>query len=144
VSSSEESFTSRKGVRKKMRILLSFEKKYRVYMEATASAIREFRPDVEVAVVNGEDLESEVESFDPQLVITSPPMPENPIEERLARIELSPEPERPSRFRVGDRHWESTNPTLGEILSIVDETKRLRRAAREQEEEPTDAEEEQV
>jgi hypothetical protein len=143
VSSSEESFTSRKGVGK-MRILLSFEKKYRVYMEATASAIREFRPDVEVAVVDGEDLESEVESFDPQLVITSPPMPENPIEERLARIELSPEPERPSRFRVGDRHWESTNPTLGEILSIVDETKRLRRAVREQEEESTDAEEEQV
>jgi hypothetical protein len=116
-----------------MRILLSFKKKYRVYMEALASAIREFRPNVEVAVVDGEGLESEVERFDPQLVICSPPLPENAVDERLARIELSPEPDQPSRFWVGDRQWESTNPTLGEILPVVDETKRLRRAAREQE-----------
>ena len=116
-----------------MRILLSFEKEYRVYGQAMASAIREFRPDVEVAVVDGEDLESEAERFDPQLVITSPPVPENLVDERLARIELSPEPDQPSRFRVGDRQWESTNPALDEIFPVVEETKRLRRAARDQE-----------
>jgi hypothetical protein len=105
-----------------------------------AAAIRPFRPDVEVAVVDGEDLEEAAERFDPQLVICSPPVPENPVDESLARIELSPEPDQPSRFRVGDRHWESTNPTLGEILPVVDETKRLRRReARNQEEDPTDA-----
>ena len=120
-----------------MRVLLSFEEKYHVYMEAMAAAIREFRPDVEVAVCDDENLESEAERFDPQLVITSPPVPENPVEERMARIELSPEPNQPSRFRVGERHWESTNPTLGEILPVVDETKSLRRATHEQE--PTDA-----
>jgi|SRR5215210_18058 len=118
-----------------MRILLSFEKEYRVYGQAMASAIREFRPDVEVAVVEGEDLvEEEAERFDPQLVITSPPVPENLVHERLAHIELSPEPDQPSRFRVGERQWETTNPTLGEILPVVDETKKLRREAREQEE----------
>ena len=58
-----------------MRVLLSFEEKYRVYGQAMAAAIREFRPNVEVAVVEGEDLESEVERFDPQLVICSPPVP---------------------------------------------------------------------
>ena len=121
-----------------MRILLSFEKEYRLYMEAMAAAIREFRSDVEVALVDGEELETEVERFDPQLVICSPPIPENPVDDRLARIELSPEPEQASRFRVGDRYWESTNPTLGEILPIVEETKRLRRAVREQE--PLDTE----
>ena len=115
-----------------MRILLSFEKEYRLYMEAMAAAIREFRPDVEVALVDREDMESEVERFDPQLVITSPPVPDNPVDDRLARIELSPEPERPSRFRVAERHWESTNPTLGEILPVVDDTKRLRRSTHEQ------------
>ena len=52
-----------------MRILLSFEERYRVYMEAIAVAIRALRPDVEVAVVDGEDLEAEAERFDPQLVI---------------------------------------------------------------------------
>jgi len=116
-----------------MRILLSFEEKYRVYGQAMAAAIREFRPDVEVAVVDGEDLEEEAERFDPQLVITSAPVPENLVDDRLARIVLSPEPDQPSRFRVGERHWESTNPTLGEILPVVDETKRLRREARQQE-----------
>jgi hypothetical protein len=122
-----------------MRVLLSFEEKYRVYGQAIAAAIRQFRPDVEVAVVDREDLEEATERFDPQLVITSPPVPENPVDERLARIELSPEPDQPSRFRVGDRHWETTNPTLGEILPVIDETKRLRREARDQQEESNDA-----
>ena len=122
-----------------MRVLLSFEKNYRVYGQAMAAAIREFRPDVEVAVVNGEDLEEEAERFDPQLVIRSPATSESPVRDRLASIELSPEPDQPSRFRVGDRHWESINPALDEIFPVVDETKRLRREAREQEEEPNDA-----
>ena len=122
-----------------MRILLSFEKNYRVYGQAMAAAIRQFRPDVEVAVCDGEDLDEEAERFDPQLIICSPPAPENPVDDRLARIELSPEPDQPSRFRVGDRHWETTNPTLGEILPVVDETKRLSREARDQEEHPDDA-----
>jgi hypothetical protein len=58
-----------------MRVLLSFEKNYRVYGQAVAAAIREFRPDVEVAVVDEEDLEEEAERFDPQLVICSPTGP---------------------------------------------------------------------
>ena len=115
-----------------MRILLSFEERYRVYMEAITAAIRALRPDVEVAVVDKEDLEAEAERFDPQLVICSPAVPENPVDESLARIELSLEPEQPSSFRVGDQHWETTNPTLGEILPVVEETKRLQRATREQ------------
>jgi len=119
-----------------MRVLVSFEREYRVYMEAIAAAIREFRSDAEVAVAEAGELEAQVERFDPQLVITGPPTPENPVDERLARIELSPDTAQPSRFRVGERRWESTNPTLGEILPVVDETKRLLRESREQEEFP--------
>jgi hypothetical protein len=115
-----------------MRILLSFEKEYRLYMEAMAAALREFRSDVEVALVNGEELETEVERFDPQLVITSPPVPDNPFDNGLAHIELSPDPQQPSRFRIGERQWERTNPTLGEILPVVDETKKLYRTSRDQ------------
>jgi hypothetical protein len=126
----------------KMIVLLSFEEKYRVYMEALAAAIREFRSDVEVVVVDGRQMEAEVERLGPQLVIFSPRLPENPVDEQLARIELSPEVDQPSRFRVGERHWESTNPTLGEILPVVDETKRLFRTSREQE--PTNADEEEI
>ena len=116
-----------------MRILLAFEDEYRVYVEAIAAALRTFRPDVEVALTDGRSLQAELERLDPQLLISGPPLPENPVDEELvARIELSPEPSQTSRFRVGERHWESTNPTLGEILPVVDEAKRLSRTSGEQ------------
>src|SRR4028119_1006340 len=97
-----------------MRVLLSFEKNYRVYGQAMAAAIQQFRPDVEVAVCDGENLEKEAERFDPQLVICSPPVPENPVDERLARIELSADPDQPTRFRAGDRDWGRTRPPARE------------------------------
>jgi hypothetical protein len=115
-----------------MRVLLSFEEEYRIYMEAMADAIRVFRPNVEVATVDAQELEAEVERFDPQLVICSLPLPDYPVDNQLARIELSPEPDQPSRFRIGESRRESTNPTLGEILAVVDETKGLSRTLREQ------------
>jgi hypothetical protein len=115
-----------------MRVLVSFEREYRVYMEAISSAIREFRPDVEVEVTDAGKLEAEVGRFDPQLVITSLPVPANLVNDQLrSRIELSPDTAHPSRFRVGERNWESTNPTLGEILSVVDKTRMVRRQTRE-------------
>ncbi|HEY6751677.1 MAG TPA: hypothetical protein VI027_10170 [Rubrobacteraceae bacterium] len=123
-----------------MRVLVSFEREYRVYMEAIASAIR--HSDIPVAVTDAEELEAEVGRFVPQLIITSLPVPENLVDEQLARIELSPDTAQPSRFRVGERHWESTNPTLSEILSVVDETKRVRGLTREKER--TDVDEEEV
>jgi hypothetical protein len=116
-----------------MKVLLSFEAEYRVYMEAMADAIRVFRPNVEVAIADAGELEAEEERLDPQLVICSLPLSHNSVDNQLARIELSPEPEQPSRFRVGERRWESTNPTLGEILPVVDEIKKLLRTSREQE-----------
>ncbi len=87
-----------------MRVLVSFGREYRVYMQAIAAAIREFHPDVEVAVTDAGELEAEVERIDPQLVIASPPVPENLLYEQLGRIELSPDTAQPSRFRVGERH----------------------------------------
>ena len=124
-----------------MRVLLAFEEEYRVYMEAIANAIRVFRSYVEVALTNREELEAEVERLAPQLVICSSPIPSNPVETQLiSSIELSSEPDQASRFRVGERHWESTNPTLGETLSVVHETNLLySRASREKE--PTDTDE---
>jgi hypothetical protein len=118
----------------KMKVLLALEVEYRTYMEAMAAAIREFRPDVEVVAISrgSKDLESETKHLEPQLVICSPPVPENPVAKRLALIELSPDSAQPTNFRVGERHWQSANPTLGEILSVVDETKGLFRARREQ------------
>jgi hypothetical protein len=115
-----------------MRVLVSFEEEYRLYMEAIAAAIRTFHSNVEVVSAESEELESEMERFDPQLIITSPPILDNPVDDVLARLELSPDPQQPSRFRIGERRWERTNPTLGEILPVVDETKKLYRTSRDQ------------
>jgi hypothetical protein len=117
-----------------MKVLLALEVEYRTYMDAMAAAIREFRPDVDVvAIIRGsEDLESETKRLEPQLVICSPPVPANPVATRLALIEISPDSTQPTNFRVGERHWQSANPTLGEILSVVDKTKSLLRASRKQ------------
>ena len=118
----------------KMKVLLALEEEYRTYMEAMAAAIREFRPDMEVVAISrgSKDLESETKRLEPQLIICSPPVPENPVDERLALIEIPPDSSKPTNFRVGERHWQSANPALGEILSVVDETKGLFRAWREQ------------
>jgi len=115
-----------------VKVLLVLGQEYRTYMDAMADAIQEFRPDVEVVAVGGdsETLEAETERLKPQLVICSTPAPDNPVDERLALIELSPDSEQPSSFRVGERRWRSPNPTLGEILSVVDETKGLFRSSR--------------
>lgn len=116
-----------------MRVLLAFEEEYRLYMEAVADAIRTFHSHVQVAGTNPGGLEAEVERFDPELVICSSPIPSNPVDPQLiASIELSVEPDQASRFRVGERHWESTNPTLGETLSVVDETNLLCRTSYEE------------
>jgi hypothetical protein len=123
-----------------MRVLLAFDQEYRVYIDAVAAAIGTFRSHVEVATTNTDELEAQVERLGPQLVICSSPIPSNPVDPQLiASIELSPDPNQPSRFRLGERHWESTNPVLGETLSIIDETNLLYRASRE--EEPTDTDE---
>jgi len=116
----------------KLKVLLVLGQEYRMYMEAMAAAIQEFRPNVEVVAVSGDskDLEAETERLEPHFLISSPPAPENPVDERLGLIELSPDTEQPSSFRVGERHWHSANPTLGEILSVVDETKGLFRSSR--------------
>jgi len=125
-----------------MRVLLAFEQQYRAYREALRDAIRMFHSGVEVVVADSADLEAEVERWAPQLVILDHRAPENPVDAQPSRIELSPEPDQSSRFRVGERRWESMNPTLGEILPVIDETRRLLRTTQQQA--PTDAGEAEV
>jgi len=117
-----------------MRILLAFDREYRLYIEAIAEALRRFRSHVEVALTETGNLETEVDRFEPQLVFSTSHISSNPVDPKVtASAELSPEPNQPSRFRLGERHWESTNPTLGEILSVVDETRSLHMTSHEAE-----------
>ena len=127
-----------------MKVLLACDGEYRPYLEAIANAIRAFRSYVEVAVIGLEELETQVERRDPQLVMLSgSTVPSNPVDPQLfGHIEAFPDSEQPSKFRVGERFWESVNPTVGETLSVVDEVHGLSSTSREQE--PTDTEEAQT
>jgi hypothetical protein len=110
-----------------MRILVAFEDDYRVYADALAKAIRAARPHLDVAMVGLEPLLTEVARLDPHLIICSSPNPaaEQQEEGKLAWVELSVDPHRPSRFCVSGRRWESLNPSLEELLGVVEETEQL-------------------
>jgi hypothetical protein len=110
----------------KTRILVAFEDDYRAYADALAKAISAARPQLDVATVGLEALQTEVARLDPHVIICSSPNPATEQQEgKLAWVELSVDPHRPSKFCVSGRRWESLNPSLEELLGVVEETERL-------------------
>ena len=103
-----------------IRVLVALEDDYRVYRETIAAVLRVLRPGAEVESTAIEALEEELERFKPQVVICGRPESAGPSDVP-AWIELSLDPLRPGRIRVGDRRWESTNPTLDVLLGVIDE-----------------------
>jgi hypothetical protein len=114
-----------------MRVLVAFEDVRSVYSGTIARAIRELRSGLEVRSSGLDELEGELESFDPHVVVCSRPNGTHPgargawvhiptqdglgDEERLARICLDGE------------MWRTDGPPLSELLGVLDEThKRLR------------------
>jgi hypothetical protein len=107
-----------------LRVLVAFEDDYRAYREVIAAGIGMLRPRAEVRTANPDVLEEELERFKPQVVICGRPETADP-NDIPAWIELPLDPLRPGRIRVGDRRWESTNPTLDVLLGVVDEVEEL-------------------
>jgi hypothetical protein len=56
-----------------MRMLISYEEAYRVYADALERALGGLRPDDEVAVCGLAKIGEQLESFDPDLVVSSRP-----------------------------------------------------------------------
>jgi hypothetical protein len=108
----------------KTRVLVAFEDEYRAYREFMAGAVRARRPHVEVTVAGLGALGEEVARFDPDLVICSLPNIVDP-DGRPAWFELPPDPERLAKICLDGEHSETTNPTLEELLWVLDETERL-------------------
>jgi hypothetical protein len=54
-----------------------------------------------------------------------PPLPENPVSSREAWVELSIDPQQPSRIRLGEQRLEKLNPSLEEVLWVVNEARKL-------------------
>ena len=110
----------------KTRVLIAFEDEYRTYREFIANAICTRRPHVKVAVGRLGLLGGEIERFDPHLVICSQPNTVDP-NSRPAWVELPLDPDQITGICLNGEYSESTNPTLEEILRVVDETERLLR-----------------
>ncbi len=107
-----------------IRILVAFEGDYRAYRDMLAVGIRILRPCSEVETTDLEALEEEVKRFEPQVLICSQPKPAD-SGVWVAWVELSVDPTRPTKLSVGGRHFERTNPTLEELLGIIDEAEQL-------------------
>ena len=107
-----------------MRVLVAFEDEYRVYSAAITGAVRRARPTDEVVMANIGVLEREVRSFTPHLIISSLPAPTN-FREWFSWVRLSPDPDRTSEIYVEGNRRASLNPSLKEVLSVLEETERL-------------------
>jgi hypothetical protein len=104
-----------------MRILVGFEDDYRAYRDVIAAGIRILRPHAEVETTVLDALEEETTRFAPDVIICGRSSAVD-SKDGPAWIELSLDPLRPSSIRVGDRRWSPTNPTLRELLGIIDDT----------------------
>ena len=115
-----------------MRILVAFEYDYHTYADVLAKAIRAARPHLNVvATVGLEVFQAGMELLDPHLLICSSSFPAPPKQQQeegtllLTWVQLSVDPHLPSKFCVSGRRWESSNPSLEELLDVIEETERL-------------------
>ncbi len=104
-----------------VRVLVVYEDSYRSYGETMAEAVRSLKPGAEVSPVQARELASEVDRFDPHLVVCNRPNAVDPGG-RVAWVQLSDDPDEPSEFCLAGRRWGARNPGLGEVLALLDRT----------------------
>ena len=113
----------------RMRLLIAYEDHHNLYSEAMEHAIHESRSHLEVEVARASELETEIERFDPHMVLCELPNPAH-SGGRGAWVKNSYEPGEPSEVCIDGRRWELENPMLNELLAIIDETEELVRTGR--------------
>jgi hypothetical protein len=99
---------------------VAIEDVYSAYRETIAAVLSILRPHAEVETITLESFEEELERFDPQVVICSG---HNEVEfdSNQIWIELSLDSTQPTKISVYGRHLERTNPTLEDLLEVIDE-----------------------
>ena len=117
----------------KVRVLVAFEDARGVYGEAIARALGELRPDLEVRRAPLAEIGRELWRFDPHVVVCSQLNGERPGG-RGAWVQVptgdGADDERLARMCLEGERWDTEGPTLGEILFVVDETRRRLRERR--------------
>jgi hypothetical protein len=109
-----------------MRLLIAYEDSHNLYSEAMERAIRNSRPHLEIKIARTSELEAEIERFAPHMVLCE--------RRNLAQpggagawVKNSYEPGEPSEVCIDGRRWKLDNPTMNELLAIIDETEELMR-----------------
>ena len=115
-----------------MRVLVAFEEVRFAYSRAIARAICELRQGLEVRSIVLEELERDLVSFDPHVVVCSRPSDTHPTTRRGAWVHIPSDDgleddERLARICLDGEHWRTEGPPLKELLEVLDEThERLR------------------
>jgi hypothetical protein len=118
-----------------VRVLVAFEDLRRVYREAIARAVGGMRPALEVRSASLAEIGPELRRFDPHVVVCSRTGDGYPGG-RGAWVQVptvdgaddeADDGGRPARICLEGERWDTDGPTLGEILEVVDETRRLLR-----------------
>gem|GEM_PF-1489095 len=117
-----------------MRVLVAFEDARGVYGEAIARALGGLRTDLEVRRAPLAEIGRELRGFDPHVVVCSQLNGERPGG-RSAWVQVptddeADDEERLARMCLEGERWDTGGPTLGEILYVVDETRRRLRERR--------------
>jgi hypothetical protein len=110
-----------------VRVLVAFEDARGVYGEVIARALGELRPDLEVRRAPLAEIGRELCGFDPHVVVCSQLNGERPGG-RGAWVQVPTEDEaddeRLAQLCLEGERWDTEGPALGEILAVVDETRR--------------------
>ena len=105
----------------------------RSYRQVIGEAIKALRPHVEVTVLEPGTLGAGIVRLEPELVFADQPDtfgPEGGPTGCTAWVEFRPYEEPPARVCLAGRRWELEVMELSDLLSIVDQTEELIRAAR--------------
>ena len=113
-----------------IRVLVAYEDTHLSYRDVLVSVIRALRPHVAVMAVSIRTLASEVKRLDPHLVVSSRSNTVDPGG-RAAWYTLAHEPDEPSEACLDGRRSGSDNPSLEELVAIIDETEELVRTGRD-------------
>jgi len=113
-----------------MKVLVAFEDVRSAYSDIFARAIRLQRSGLDVRSSTLEELERDLVSFDPHMVICSrPPKGTHPSTRRRGAWVHIPtddglkDDERLARIYLDGKHWKTTDgPQLSELLEVIDET----------------------
>ena len=115
----------------RMRVLVVFEDVRSVYADAIARTIRNLRSGLSVRSAILEELERELYSFDPHVVVCSQPSGTRPTGSgawvHIPTGDAKGDDEMLAGICLDGEHWRTDGPSLSELLAVIDEThKRLR------------------